>query len=365
MAYLVGVDVSWPQGNYVPAPGHQFVGVGAVSADGGKPFVQSTYHQQVSNAHAAGKPVLHYAFNGRYDPAALADYLMNNLFDFRAGDGIALDVESSEKGTYPAYNPAQGMAFTIRIAARRGISTQAARVAIYGPIAEMAKAGWGALEKAGCWLWLAWPGAESKIRLGEWSTWTMWQYTISGGVDQDYTKIPLQQIVGSAPSRSDEDEPMYFLATSASDDKVIVAGWSYEKVGGGPLYPMTNLESFFAAANGATFMSIAGADIALIGAISGVADHLPLPAGNVWGSAKTPLLGPGKFTGKFIFNGTNSNQPMDYPYAGGDSAAPAPTAGLTADDLAKVEAAASSGATAGVVAAPHPELTVSLTGTAK
>ena len=196
------VDVSWPQGDYMPASGI-VVGMGAWSLDGGKPFIQTTYHEDVDNAHAKGDRVVHYAFNGRTDsmsPEAFADYCFANLYGWKSGDGIALDVETSEKGKYPAWSPALAERWRARMVAHIfGLCP-----GIYGPESEMTKPGWGALEKAGCWLWIAWPGAASEIRLGEWSRWHMWQFSTAGGIDHDHVSADLISILDS----QEQDVPL-------------------------------------------------------------------------------------------------------------------------------------------------------------
>lgn len=195
MGYLYGVDVSWPNGNYYPGP-ESFVGVGAVSLDGGSPFVQTTYRQQVSNARNAGKEVIHYAFNGRttqLSPAGFADYFVANLYDYRPGDGLALDVESSETGTFPAWTPGQATEFRDRLQSR--ITT---RMGVYGNRTDMGKAGWGALKATGTWLWIAWPGDESYLSsIGDWGNdWSIWQYSSAGGLDRNYAKTTIAALAG-------------------------------------------------------------------------------------------------------------------------------------------------------------------------
>lgn len=178
------VDVSWPQGNYQPGP-EALVFVGASSADGGTLFVQHTYAMQVDNARRAGKQVGHYFFNGAVDPLTCADYFVAHLHDYRPGDLIALDVESSGRGKVAPWTPSQALIFRDWVAAHLGISA----IGMYGSISVMSAPGWGSVEHAGAWLWLAWPGLESQIRLGEWSRWSMWQYTIAGGVDRDHVNF--------------------------------------------------------------------------------------------------------------------------------------------------------------------------------
>ncbi|GAA4175725.1 GH25 family lysozyme [Gryllotalpicola koreensis] len=199
------VDVSWPQGDY--SGGSVLIGIGAWSLDGGKPFVQSTYHRQVDNARRNGLRVIHYAFNGRTDamsPAAFADYCYANLYDWRAGDGIALDVESSERGKYPSWSIAQADQFRAQLSKRMLECDVNLRLGIYGSRSDMGRAGWGAQEKLGCWLWIAWPGWTSGAAYGEWSKWYMLQYSTAGGIDHDHVDPELLTILDS----QEDDMPL-------------------------------------------------------------------------------------------------------------------------------------------------------------
>lgn len=219
MGYLYGVDVSWPNGNYIPGP-EQYVIVGAVSLDGGSPFTQSTYHRQVDNARAQGKHVGHYAFNGRtsrYSPEQFADYFVDNLYDYRTGDVLVLDVESSEGGSYRAWTPDEARRFRDRVQSR--IAT---RLGVYGNRSDMGKAGWGALHAQGTWLWIAWPGAESYLSsIGEWGDdWQIWQYDSSGGLDRDWAKVSPSILAGQPATEIEveEEEDMAKPLLASYDD---------------------------------------------------------------------------------------------------------------------------------------------------
>jgi hypothetical protein len=216
MGYLYGVDVSWPNGNYAPAS-EQYVIVGAVSLDGGSPFMQSTYHRQVDNARAQGKHVGHYAFNGRtnrYSPEQFADFFVDNLYDYRVGDVLVLDVESSEGGKYRAWTPDEARRFRDRVQAR-----VATRMGVYGNRSDMGKPGWGALHADGTWLWIAWPGDESYLSsIGEWGDdWQMWQYDSSGGLDKDWSKVPTPILAGT---------PVEDITQEVDDMKMLLAKYT-------------------------------------------------------------------------------------------------------------------------------------------
>lgn len=209
-----GVDTSWPQGNFHAGPGDEFVAVGASSADGGSLFIQDTYAEQVDNARADGKAVLHYFFNGAVDPDACARFFVANLHDYRPGDGLVLDVEPSAGGKYPAWTPALSRVFVSTVRSLVG----PVKHGIYGDESRMTVPGWGAVERdLDCWLWLAWPGSEAGIRIGEWSHLSIWQYTIAGGVDQDRAIAPIGQILGAV-----------VVPTEAPKPKEIITMWYIE-----------------------------------------------------------------------------------------------------------------------------------------
>jgi Glycosyl hydrolases family 25. len=222
---VFGVDTSWPQGDYQPGS-ESFVFVGASSADGGSLFVQFTYAQQVDNARRAGKEVGHYFFNGAVDPVAAANFFAENLHDYRPGDGIALDVESSGSGTIPAWSWGDAEKWVDQVAARLHIPTSA--VGIYCDMSTVNRPGGQGLVTRGCWLWIAWPGPESQISTGAWHDWTIWQYGING-VDVDKAKTPLQQLTAgptslTPPAAEEEDDNMKSVQmhyTRASDKALV------------------------------------------------------------------------------------------------------------------------------------------------
>ncbi|MFE4469561.1 glycoside hydrolase family 25 protein [Leifsonia sp. NPDC056824] len=209
---LQSVDVSWPQQNYQPGA-ESGVFVAATSADGGTLFTQSTFAGDVANARAAGKEVGFYHFNGRTNnasPAAQADYFWSVIQPYyRPGDALALDVESSESGKYRAWTVAEAAEFIARLTVLAGTN----RIGIYGNRTDMRSPGWGALEKAGCWLWLAAPGGyPENTAVGEWSHWTILQYSSAGAIDRDESESTFAQI---ASLEDDMPDMNTFLNTAA------------------------------------------------------------------------------------------------------------------------------------------------------
>jgi hypothetical protein len=189
------VDVSWPQGNYHPGA-EEGVFVAATSGDGGTLFTQATFVEDVANARAAGKALGFYHFNGAQDAPASADAFYTAIAPYwRPGDLAALDIESYNGGKAPAQSVAWAMAFANRLAQRFNVSVAALGLGIYGNRSTMSAPGWGALEKAGCWLWLAAPGGyPENTPCGEWSHWTVLQYDSAGNLDRDESESTFAQI---------------------------------------------------------------------------------------------------------------------------------------------------------------------------
>lgn len=191
---LQSVDVSWPQKSYQPG-GESGVFVAATSGDGGTLFTQSTFAVDVANARAVGKEVGFYHFNGPQDAAASADYFWSVIAAYyRPGDGVGLDIESYNGGTAPAQSPAWAAAFLTRL----GQHIAGLHALVYGNRSVMSQAGWGALQAAGHFLWLAAPGGyPENTPIGEWSKWTILQFSSAGGVDRDESELTFAQIAGA------------------------------------------------------------------------------------------------------------------------------------------------------------------------
>jgi hypothetical protein len=207
---LQSVDVSWPQGNYTPDAGESGCIIAATSGDGGKLFTQNTFGPDIANARAAGKPAGFYHFNGPQDANASADYFWGVIKPFyRPGDVLGLDIESGSG--FPAQSPAWAAAFMNRLAANIGVTTQQLRLLIYGNRSDMRAAGWGALEAAGALLWLAAPGGyPENTPVGEWSHWTVLQYSTAGGIDRDESELSFDQIAGAGLPAQPKEDIMHF-----------------------------------------------------------------------------------------------------------------------------------------------------------
>lgn len=176
-----GVDISYAQGNYVPgAFGEQFVIINASRANQGYLQVGSMYHAQVQNCRVKGKEVGHYFFNGNLDAVACADYFVNNLYDFRKGDTLWLDVEAEPSSGTTAATPAWALTFINRVKARTGVTP-----GVYLNQSLMNSHDWSAVVATGSRLWLAYYN-PSLPAIRHWATAAVHQYT-STPIDLDRT----------------------------------------------------------------------------------------------------------------------------------------------------------------------------------
>jgi len=208
---LEGVDISYAQANYTPG-GEQFIIINASRANNGGLNVGSYYHRQVDTARAYGKEVGHYFFNGNIDVSACANFFVDNLYDFRTGDVLVLDVESEGGTGTVAWNPARAIQFAQIVKARTGQT-----IGIYLNKSLMNGSDWSAVVAFGCWLWIAYY-QDNPPAISYWPDWTMWQYTSAGGLDRNKSQKSLAQISGGVTPVKDEEEDMngfYIQASSA------------------------------------------------------------------------------------------------------------------------------------------------------
>lgn len=200
---LESVDVSWPQKNYQPGTESGVI-IAATSGDGGSLFTQATLAEDVANARAAGKEVGFYHFNGPGGtPESHAEYFWAAIEPyFKEGDITALDIESSSAGKVAPQSPAWASRFVTRLAQLRGLTLAKARIGIYGNRTDMKGAGYGVLEKNGCWLWLAAPGGyPENTPIGEWSHWTIIQYSSAGNIDRDQSQLTFAEIADTTTAK--------------------------------------------------------------------------------------------------------------------------------------------------------------------
>lgn len=187
MAYnYTGADISYAQGNANPAnyPG-SFVIINASRANVGL-VTGSHYHQQVDAFRAAGKEVGHYFFNGPVDVATSANYFVDNLYKYKAGDALVLDIEATG---VVAWTPAQALVFAQVVYARMGV-----KIGLYLNKDLMDSYDWSVLVSFGCWLWIAYYNPNPPA-LKWWSEAKIWQ-TSSSGYDHDKATTTLAEISG-------------------------------------------------------------------------------------------------------------------------------------------------------------------------
>lgn len=191
---LTGIDTSFVQRDFTPS-GVNFTIINASRANNGGLDVGSFYHAQVDNARGVGVEIGHYFFNGDGDGHATAtqcaDFFIDNLYGYRTGDALVLDVEYEESTNTAAWTPDQVLAFAQRVYQRTGV-----KIGVYLNLSLIRGSDWSAVVDFGCWLWVAWPGDESEIVTGAWPEWTMWQYTIIDNLDRNYSKASLASLSG-------------------------------------------------------------------------------------------------------------------------------------------------------------------------
>ncbi|MFD8828667.1 glycoside hydrolase family 25 protein, partial [Streptomyces sp. NPDC059605] len=188
-ADLRGIDVSNYQTGIdyarAAAEGLDFVVVkagGCQLSEG--PYTSSSYSGHVDGARAAGLRVGHYFLSGDFlAPTAAADYFVDHLHDYRAGDVLALDVEVLDDSTR-LWDDADVSAWFNRVRERVGtyvpwfyISTGALRAGTWERTvavgAHLWAASWGANDGT-------WPGPPDLG--GRYPDWAAHQYASVGSV---------------------------------------------------------------------------------------------------------------------------------------------------------------------------------------
>lgn len=223
----LGIDVSMYQSgiNYgaARAGGWEFCIVKAGGSNNGR-YVATGYAGHVSGARAAGMGIGHYWFNGTGDPATDAHFFVDNLYDYRAGDLLVLDIEN--EGGMPGWAPGQAAAFVDVVKARTGQAPM-----LYMSSSVTRQSDWQGLVDRGCKLWVASYGRNDgapgtvPTGLGAWGdNWTIWQYGSVGGIpgyggniDKNTSSVPFDQIAGgSSPvieTTDNEDDDMKLFWT--------------------------------------------------------------------------------------------------------------------------------------------------------
>lgn len=187
-----GVDLSYAQGhpNVAALPG-SFVICNASRANEGL-VVGSDYVWQADATRAAGKELGHYFFNGNVDPTACANFFVANLHDYKPGDALVLDAESEKATNTVAWSPSKVLAFAQQVKKLTGQT-----IGVYLNESLMNGANWTDVVDFGVWLWLAYPAAQLPP-IHYWSHASIWQFTSTGGLDQNKAVGSLASITGSS-----------------------------------------------------------------------------------------------------------------------------------------------------------------------
>lgn len=134
-------------------------------------YTDSKYVGNVARARQAGFALGHYWFNGSGDALADANYFVDHLSSYQAGDWLILDVENESS---PHWNPAKVLQFAQQVYARIGV-----KIIVYMSSSVTKEADWSPVVAFGCQLWVA-QYSSSTPTVAHWTNWVAWQYTSSG-----------------------------------------------------------------------------------------------------------------------------------------------------------------------------------------
>ncbi len=186
---LEGIDVGTPQANLdfasAASAGVKFA---IVKAGGSQlrsgAYVSPYYVRQVDAARASGMKVGHYWLSGDFQtPTAAADYFVDHLHGYQAGDVLALDDEILDDST-TLWNDAKVAAFIIEV--KRRVPT--AVPWFYISASPLRSGTWSATIATGAKLWVASYGANDGTYPGApsigtaYPSWAVHQYTSRGTV---------------------------------------------------------------------------------------------------------------------------------------------------------------------------------------
>lgn len=180
---MFGIDTSWAQGAITPPADAQFNITCAARANVGL-RVDRFYQERVVNTRAAGIKLGHYFFNGNQDPTVCANFLVDNLHDYRSGDWIGIDCEDEAATGTTAWGPGQVLAFGQVLSSRLNIP--AADILVYMNRAVNHRFDWTPVVNAGYSLWYARPDGNPTDQ-AYWPSWLIRQTGIVGGLDRNET----------------------------------------------------------------------------------------------------------------------------------------------------------------------------------
>lgn len=176
---MVCIDISYSQSTAIDFVALRAAGVDTVimkagGSNTGSQYVDSKYRWFEPRARAAGMRIGHYWFNGFGAPISDAIFFVNNLYDYRPGDLLALDCES--EGSMPYWGPSKANPFRDQVQAMTG-----AQCDVYMSSSVTHAQNWSStVPKSG--LWVAQYGTNNGAPQGSpnisyWSTYKLWQYT--------------------------------------------------------------------------------------------------------------------------------------------------------------------------------------------
>ncbi|MGL5850491.1 MAG: glycoside hydrolase family 25 protein, partial [Phycicoccus sp.] len=151
-----GIDVGTTQASLdFAAAAREGVSFAVVKTGGSQlsdgPYVSPNYTRQVDAARAAGLTVGHYWLSGDFQtPTQAADYFVDNLHDYRAGDVVALDNEILDDSTR-LWGDAEVAAFFTRVKKRLGTIVPW----FYVNASDLRSGSWTATIATGAKLWVA------------------------------------------------------------------------------------------------------------------------------------------------------------------------------------------------------------------
>lgn len=198
MSGVYGIDVATTQRNLdfqaARNAGYQFAIVKAGGSNVSPTYVAPHYAAQVARARAAGMVVGHYWVAGSTNPTADANYFVDHLYDYRAGDLLALDNEAIDDGIF--WNDSLTATFMQTVKNRLGKAPF-----LYTYSALLNSIAWTQTKAVGSKLWVAhYTETPGNPNIGSsFPIWDIHQYTSSGqqnGVALDINVAKLSAFAG-------------------------------------------------------------------------------------------------------------------------------------------------------------------------
>jgi GH25 family lysozyme M1 (1,4-beta-N-acetylmuramidase) len=136
-------------------------------------YTDSQYAGNVNRIRQAGLELGHYWFNGAGNPTTDANYFIDHLSSYQAGDWLVIDVENENS---PHWTPSQVLEFATQVFNRTGT-----KPVVYMSSSVTHENDWSSVVDFGCPLWVA-DYSPTAPTVAYWPSWVAWQYTSSGNV---------------------------------------------------------------------------------------------------------------------------------------------------------------------------------------